>query len=368
MDYKVGINALCYSTNRAGISNYIYNLLQQLSKQSHNVQFTVFLPQSAKKDYVKFDNCKMVFLPAKNILFRILLEQLFLPILFYRFKLDLLHSPGNISPILLFKKNIVTIHDIYFRHDKNRFTLFKKVYLYLFTPLTVRFCRSVICVSRYTYLEILKYYKVDQSKITVIAQGYSVGSTTSTAIKPVFNNSIISKPFFLFVGTIEPGKNLVNLIKAFKSFQSQYQLIIAGKFGWKYEVIITAANEVSVKDAIIFTGYISDSNLTWLYDNAKALVFPSIYEGFGLPVIEAMSRGCPVCCSDTSCLPETAGNAALYFDPLKPSDINEKMKTVLDPVVRKDLKKKGYLNVKRFSWEHSASVLLNHYFEVLKNR
>jgi glycosyltransferase involved in cell wall biosynthesis len=362
---RIGINALCYSPLRAGVSNYIYDLTTQFSKTTSTDEFFVFLPTSARSHFVKTNNLTPIFLPVPNILARFLTEQLVLPVLFHWHHLDLLHSMGNIAPILLGNKNIVTIHDVYFLRDRKRFGVLKQCYLRLFVRLTVKSVNKIITVSNFTNNEIRHFYGIPENHLITIYEGFHQPSVTSDkSISRTLSKFGICSKYFLFVGTIEPGKNVLGLIKAFhKAVNQKYSLAIVGKPGWGYSVVNDYLQDHSLDDRVFLTGYVDEIDLANFYSDAVALVLPSFDEGFGLPILEAMSQGCPVCCSNTSCLPEIAGNAALFFDPRNSDDIAQTLVNILDDKIRSELRDKGFLNLKRFSWESCVRETLDVYYE-----
>jgi glycosyltransferase involved in cell wall biosynthesis len=172
----------------------------------------------------------------------------------------------------------------------------------------------------------------------------------------------ISDNYVLFVGTLQPRKNIVRLIEAFAQIKDQkkdLQLVIVGKKGWQYEEILAAPEKFGVTDKVKFLDFVSDEDLPSLYSNALCYVLPSLYEGFGLPVLEAMKYNCPVITSDVSSLPEAGGDAALYIDPTNVDDIAEKIKKLIsDEKLREDLIAKGEKQIKKFSWEKTAKETL----------
>jgi glycosyltransferase involved in cell wall biosynthesis len=360
---KIGINALCYSPLRAGVSNYIFDLLSQFSKIRTNQLFFVFLPVAARSHFVQSANIIPIFLPIPNTIVRVIIEQLILPILYFYYRLNLLHSMGNIAPILLRNKNIVTIHDVYFLRDRKRFGILKQSYLRLFVRLTVKSAYKIIAVSNFTNNDIRHFYRVPENRLITIYEGFRqpivLGDKSISQTLAKFN---ICKKYFLFVGTLEPGKNILGLIKAFnKGFDENCLLVIVGKPGWGYSAISDYIQGHSLSDRVLVTGYIDEIDLANLYRNALALILPSFDEGFGLPILEAMSYGCPVCCSNASCLPEIAGNAALFFDPKDIEDIAHTLLKICDDKIRGELREKGFFNLKRFSWESCSGETLGVY-------
>ena len=170
-----------------------------------------------------------------------------------------------------------------------------------------------------------------------------------------------SNDYLLYVGTLQPRKNLVRAIEAFGLLKrdSTLKFVIAGKKGWLYDEIFEKVKELNLENEVIFTGYVPDEDLPELYKNAKAFIFVSLYEGFGLPVLEAMSYGIPVLTSNTSSLPEVAGDAALLVDPENTEEIAKGMERLLtDEKLRQQLISKGKEQIKKFSWEKAAKETL----------
>ncbi|MBI4004923.1 glycosyltransferase family 4 protein, partial [Candidatus Roizmanbacteria bacterium] len=169
--------------------------------------------------------------------------------------------------------------------------------------------------------------------------------------------------YLLYVGTLQPRKNILTLIDAFHKLWKQiqtYKLVIVGKKGWLYEEIFTKVQELNLQEQVVFTDYLPDDQLVALYKNAFCFILPSLYEGFGIPVLEAMSFSCPVITSFASSLPEIGGDACLYFDPHSSDDLVEKIQRLRDDTaLRKDLIKKGRERIKQFSWEKCADETLN---------
>ena len=176
------------------------------------------------------------------------------------------------------------------------------------------------------------------------------------------DSSLQPRMFFLYVGTLQPRKNILSLMHAFKAFSTkhpEYKLVIAGKKGWMYQDVFELRSDLDLRDQIIFTGFIPDSAVKALYTHAASFVMPSRYEGFGIPILEAMSYGCPVISSTSSSLPEIGGEACLYFDPDNTSELTEKMELMLaDTDLRLSLVAEGKKRIKKFSWERCATDTL----------
>jgi glycosyltransferase involved in cell wall biosynthesis len=178
----------------------------------------------------------------------------------------------------------------------------------------------------------------------------------------------IEGDYVLFVGTLQPRKNIARLIEAFSRIKDNTQLVVVGKKGWLYEEILEAPKKFGVQDRVKFLDFVPDEDLPLFYQNALCFVLPSLYEGFGLPVLEAMKYGCPVITSNVSSLPEAGGDAALYFNPEDISDIAANLRLMITkPQLRKELIKKGFEQIKKFSWEKTARETLKTLMEVVNN-
>ncbi len=345
---------------RVGVSNYAFNLLDYFSKKADpSTQFKVFL-----KDKPLID------LPKENKFFKyekiggfFLWSQIFLPIrLIFKKNIDVFFSPAHYAPRLCPVPYVVTIHDLSYLHYPSEFLKEDLYKLKKWTDYSIKGAKKIIAVSKTTKNDILKNYLVDDKKIEVIYNGYEKALKNKTALRQLKNHELI-KPFILYVGTIQPRKNIKTLINAFAKFKKTYyefELIIAGKKGWLYEQTFNQVEEMGLSDSIFFTDYISNTQLAYLYQNAFCFVLPSFYEGFGIPVLEAMSFSCPTITSFASSLPEVGGDACLYFDPNNSDDLLEKLIMLKrDKELRKDLINKGLQRVKLFSWKNCGEKTLN---------
>lgn len=345
---------------KVGVSVYCYNLLKIFRQQANkNTQFIVFLKHPPRDD-----------LPLENTYFKyqivpgkIFWSQVFLPLSLFgnnliKKKLNLFFSPAHYAPRFSPIPSVVTIHDLsylYFPKDFLKKDLFK---LKNWTQYSIKKAKKIIAVSKSTKKDILKNYPIDEKKITVIYNGYEKPKLKAQKLKGKTKDDL----YFLFVGTIQPRKNISTLIKAFEKFtvkHPRFNLILAGKKGWLYQEILNQIKNLGLSNKIYFTDYITDHQLVFLYQNAFALIMPSLYEGFGIPLLEAMSFSCPVISSFASSLPEIGGEACLYFDPKDANSLLEKMKELTNNnQLRKQLIEKGKERVKLFSWEKCGQQTL----------
>ena len=261
---------------------------------------------------------------------------------------------------------MVTIHDLGYLHFPRAHRLLDRLYLDLSTRFNARAAAHIIADSQATKRDLVERYGVEPSKISVIYPGYDEEAFQPVrereAIEAVKARYGIAGDYILFVGTIQPRKNLVRLMEAFSLLKRQaadLQLVIAGKKGWLYEAIFRRVEELGLEGQVVFTGYVAEEGLPALFSGARLFVFPSLYEGFGLPVLEAMACGTPVVCSNASSLPEVAGDAALLFDPLDVEGMAAAMGRVLgDERLRAELIERGLQRARGFSWEKCARETL----------
>ncbi len=339
---------------RVGVSNYTLNLLRYFHKVANQeVRFEIYLKNPPLIDLPRANNYfRYVIIPGK-----ILWSQIALPLYLYQHRnIDVYFSPAHYLPLFCPVPQVVTIHDlayIYFPEDFTKKDLWQ---LKNWTNFSINKADKIIAVSKTTKKDIVKNYKVDENKVTVVYNGFEKTAGAKTyAVK--------LKKFILFVGTIQPRKNLETLIDAFDKFSktnNDFKLVIAGKKGWLYESIFEKVRIMNLEKKVVFTDHVSDQELIDLYKNAFCLVLPSLYEGFGIPVLEAMSYDCPVIASYSSSLPEVGGDASLYFDPQDSDDLLEKLETLhSNSELRKELISKGKQRVKDFSWEKCGKETLD---------
>ncbi len=349
---------------KVGVSMYTLKLLEYFQRiSSAENKFIVFL-KDPPRDELPFQTAyfKYHVVPGKFGW-----SQLFLPISlvlkhFTKNRINVFFSPAHYSPRFHFCPTVVTIHDLSYFHYPQEF-LKKDLYkLKAWTQYSIERAKHIIAVSQTTKKDLVRFYPFTQQKTTVVYNGMerekSENVTPSTNFKFLDRNSYI-----LYVGTLQPRKNIVNLIRAFRIFHNTnplYKLVIAGKRGWLFDLIFKEAQDLYVNEHIVFPGYVSDEELSTLYRNAFCFVLPSLYEGFGIPVLEAMSYGAPVIASFNSSLPEVGADACLYIDPHSPSDIAEKLEVLKkNSSLRKELIKKGKLRVQSFSWTKCAKETLD---------
>lgn len=362
---RIGILTKSIDESPAGIGRYTFNLVKNLTKIDKKNQYFFI---HYKKNGNKFYKDKNEILIKKYSLPKIINDSIAF-LFFDKYKLDLVHEPSLINFLLPTKfKTIVTVHDIFFLiSEKNKI---KRLFLNFLYKTILYKTDKIIVDSESTKKDLVKYFNINELKITVIyaavCREYKVIKNRNTEAKRMRKKYHLSFPFILFVGTLEPRKNLPRLIEAFHKLKIRnsfkHKLVIVGKKGWNYKNIFEIINKLGEKENVVFTGYIPDEDLIFLYNTASLFVFPSLYEGFGLPVLEAMACGCPVICSNTSSLPEVAGGAAMMIDPYKVEAlINAMEKMLIDENLRKSMIEKGLKQVEKFSWINTARETLQVY-------
>ena len=283
---------------------------------------------------------------------------------------DLVHFGMIQQPILYVGRSMSTFHDlttVRFRNpNKSRLNyLFKLPAYWLVIQIASRKNKLIITPTKYVKRDVASFTKIPEDKIVVTPEA---ADEFKEAAQPI--NGLVGKNYVLYVGRPQPHKNLTRLIKAFgalKKKHSSLKLVLAGKKDALHDAHLATAKNLGIaNEDFVFTGFVTDGQLRWLYQNCAAYVFPSLSEGFGLPGLEAMLHGAPVVSSNATCLPEVYGDAAEYFDPTNTLEITKKIDLVIsDTELRKKLVSKGYRRAKQFSWHKMAERTLQAYEEAL---
>lgn len=361
----IGLNGRFLVAQRTGVQRSAYQLFRTVIEQGTQFNFIIFTGESElfAPEWQR-PNVQLVtsHLSQRTVVRNHFWEQVELPRLAKRHKVDLLHSPANLAPLVFKGKSIVNIHDLCFLVQPAWFSFsFRLMYRWL-VPKIARNSSLVITNSNYSKNDILSLLKLNVERIRL----------TYWSVDPIFHE--FNKPYetrddrIIFVGSLEPRKNLRGLLRGFSLYKQRHpnsktRLTVVG-----CENPLFADAGISGTDAIAdvdFRGYISDRELAELFGSSKALVYPSFYEGFGFPPLEAMAAGTPVVTSRTSSLPEIVGNAALLVDPYSHEDIAEKIAKALHPAVALELIAAGEKQVKRFSWQQVGEHMIDIYSEIL---
>ena len=348
------LNSRFLTQNLTGVQRYAYELFKQINKRAHDTVY--MLPNqpilnnyeiSANLDLQKHGRYKSH-----------LWEQLELPA--YLNKLSqkpLLLNLCNTAP-LFYKNQIVTVHDIAYLRGNWHSLSFRSLYKVII-PTVLKNSKHVITVSEFSKAEIMEAYKISADKISVV---YNAGFSAIDIAKSEKGDMELNYPYILSVGSIDPRKNLKRLIKAFLNLQQKnVTLYLTGAYNSNFKTDPELDLLLKNNDKrIVFLGYRIDAELIFLYQNALCFTYPSLYEGFGLPPVEAMAAGCPVITSGLSSLPEICGNAAVYCDPFNVEDITFKMDLLIeDAILREKLIIQGKINAGKYSWELSGQSLMD---------
>lgn len=353
---KIGVDARSLSSPITGIGRYAGNLLKEMILSDKHEWFVYSSRTIPANDWLKSANVTVRSVNISNRWLRMLWYQTVLPVLVIRDGCNLFWSPAHILPSFLpkFLLRVVTIHDLTWRHAPETMRPLSRFFESWLMPGSVKSSDLVIADSRSTANDLINEIPDAMNKVSVVHLAAGI---------PVSKN-IEAGDYILFVGTLEPRKNLPRLFEAYSrlspELRHQFPLKVAGGLGW--------GGEISIPPEVEILGYVSDIELDQLYCGASLLLMPSIYEGFGLPIVEAMSRGVPVLTSDTSSMPEVAGEAAVYVNPYSVESILSGMDRVLtSPELQDNLSKQGLRRSKMFSWSKAANEVLN-LFELLESK
>ena len=362
---RIGIDARFFGGEQSkGLGRYTQKLVEYLAQEDHENEYVVFVQHEAYRKWsITAPNITPVLAPFH---WYTVSEQLFMPFLIWRSHVDLMHFPHFNVPLLYHGSFIATIHDLIIIHfpTERATTLgpllykFKHIAGQLVMRHAVKNAQHVLTVSEFSKQDIAQYYHLPPERITVT---YEASEPPSATCNPehaadAMRQYGIQKPYLLYVGNAYPHKNLevlLDTMKAIKDREGQipWNLVLVGRKDYFYSRLEHHAWAYNIDDHVVFPGFVSDADLPCLYQHAEAYIFPSKYEGFGLPPLEAMMYGTPVIAANSSCLPEILGDAALYFDPDDISGIIKAVNSIRsDPAVRRTLIEKGTAQVQRYSW------------------
>ncbi len=288
---------------------------------------------------------------------------------------DILFVPAHVLPIIHPRRSAVTIHDLGYRYFPEAHPLASRLYLDLGTRWNAGQAMRVVVDSQATRADLERFYGTPAHKIRVIYPGHAswIRRVEDPArIRSMQERLAIPDRYILYVGTIQPRKNLVRLIEAYAQLRRRWpadseppRLVLGGKMGWMTQDITSTIERLDLQNLVHLIGYVLEDDLPALLSGAQAFAFPSLYEGFGFPVLEAMACGAPIVCSSTSSLPEVAGEAAVLVNPLDVESIADGLLRVLqDDDLRRHLIAAGYRQVQRFSWDSTARQLLELFEEM----
>ena len=353
-----------------GIGRYMKCLTEAVIAEAPEHEYLLIMPKGGEALVDAPSAAKI----TPHVKYYSLREQIELPRILARHKIDLLHSPHFLLPLVRPCPAVATIHDVvYLACPQDLPSRAGRLYYRTMMHACSRLAARIITDSQHSKKEIVRYLGSDPAKIEVIYPG--VDQRFSRVTDPAGLDAVRSRygldgDYILCVGIYKPRKNHAGLLRAFRHVLERgvrTQLVIAGPMAEGEPVLRRLAADLGVLERVVFTGFVDEHSLRALYSAARVCVCPSMYEGFGFTVLEAMACGSPVVCSSATSLPEVAGEAALFFDPHRPEEMaGQLLRAFSDAALRESLIERGWLNVRRFSWAETARQTLAVYHQALK--
>jgi glycosyltransferase involved in cell wall biosynthesis len=363
----IGIDASRVTrARRTGTEAYSLHLIRALIEAGCEHQFRLYTPVPFPSDLL--DDLEWVENPCGEmhvIPFPRLWTHVRLAWEVWRRAPDVLFVPAHVMPLVCSVPAAVTVHDLGYLYHPEAHRPFDRWYLDWTTRRHARLAACIIADSQATRADLIRHYQADPQRVAVVYPGLDTAlarTDDAEAISAAKARRGIGGDYLLYLGTLQPRKNLVRLVEAFAGLQPSapnVRLVLAGQKGWLYDDLFARVDDLGVQDRVVFTGYVAEEDKSPLLSGALALVYPSLYEGFGLPILEAMACGTPVLTSNVSSLPEVAGDAALLVDPLDTDAIAVGMsRLITETDLRNTLIEKGYARVRKFSWAEAARQVL----------
>jgi glycosyltransferase involved in cell wall biosynthesis len=384
---KIGINAhlLAFTENyrQAGLSRHIYELIASVPRVVSSDSFTAFvgngdIPHGFRRQMPSNLTLSRSRFPTGRAPVRIAWEQLALPLAALRARLDLLHCPVSVRPFVSPCPVVITIHDLIFLRYPKSFHPAKQRYLSAMTRWSARHATHIIAVSEATRQDTIELLGIPPRRVTTVHNGVreQFKPLSQAEVEEFRRSKELSARTILYLGTLEPRKNLTLLINAFKAIAddpafADVKLVVGGSKGWYYQEIFATAERLGLvsADRVRFLGRVPDDELPLWYNVADVFAYPSRYEGFGLPALEAMSCATPVVVSNTSALPEVVGDAGILLDPDDAPAWTRALKELLaNRTKAEELAKKGLVQAGTFTWQRAAAETANIYRGVLASR
>lgn len=356
------------SDNASGTGRYAFELARWLPRISDDLELAFLWPENAPTPEGALDG----FIPCKGTAGgRLVADQFRVPREARRLGADCIHYPATIGPLRVVGPTVLTVHDLSFVHHPSWFRWSRAVYYNWGLRRSARFTGRFIADSESTATELCRYMSLSSEVVDVVHLGIDEGFSKAGSQRQQELRTRLNLPdhFFLYVGTIEPRKNIVRIVEAWNSIAAScpWDLVIAGRDGWKTKSVYRAIERCEHRNRIHTMGFVANDDLCALLSTADALVWPSLWEGFGLPPLEAMACETPVLSSNVSSLPEVIGEAGLLVDPHSVDDISRGMlRLAKDEKLRDRLQKMGLKRARAFSWKRTAQGVLESYHKALE--
>ncbi|MBU2577766.1 glycosyltransferase family 4 protein [Patescibacteria group bacterium] len=376
---KIGIDCRMYGLKHAGIGRYVENLVTEILKKDKKNSYVLFVRKEDFKNLSKkFLNVRVVEADIPHYSIR---EQTDFPLIMGKQKVDLMHFPHFNVPVLYNGKFVITIHDLVKHNSKGKETTTRNLGIYWLKYFgyktifehSVRRAIKILVPSYFVKKDLLNNYKQPRGKIVVTYEGVNIlgsGKKSKEEVSKILKKYKTESPFVLYVGSVYPHKNIERLIKAVLLLNNEgifINLVVVCARSVFWQRLENKIKELKAEKIVNLAGFVPDEELIFLYKEAKALVFPSLSEGFGLPGLEAISNETPLIASDIPVFREIYEEAAIYFDPYSEKDIKEKIKIVLEnKELRERLKETGKIVSEKFDWKKTASETINVYNEAFK--
>jgi len=371
---RIGLDFINLRTLQDGMGRFTKEFLKGLARLGTENEYFLFFYHNIL-DEIKIDSHHFNKIPVKIFLDNYLPKnQIYLSLMKKKLpKIDFIHSPVSLPPAFFFKKNkvIATIHDLAFKFFPE--TCSKKSLLWwnISWPRCLKRTDHIVAISQNTKKDLIEIYKIPDEKISVIYNSISTDfpEFSMDSLVSIKSKYELPEKFILYVGAPHKRKNIINIVRAFKLIveknQFPYYLVLVGPKGWELNSLLKEIEGMNLQKRIVLTGFVSDEDLSIIYRLADVFVFPSLYEGFGYPPLEAMSCGTPVITSNTSSLKEVVGDGGLLVDPLDYKAMADAIvKVVSSPDLSKELIEKGFDQMKKFSLEKKIKSYLDLYKKV----
>ncbi len=363
---RIGIDVGILREEKRGVGHYLFNLLEEFSRLSSDDDIYLYSPRPILYNFKKNRNwhSRIGTIPLPGTFWLQTQCKNYIK----KDNVEIFFGPSHVLPLNLSNtiRKVLVVHDLVAILYPDTMTNYNRFIHNIFFAKSLKSADSIITMSEATKQSIIEKFGINENRINVIYEGVSKSFRPyqPEELKSILNKYGLNKPYLLSVGTLEPRKNYPVLLRAFKRLKTDWDLVIVGKKGWKFQNILLTIKDLKLADRVKILGYVEDAELPFFYNGAEIFIFPSIYEGFGLPILEALACGTPVICSNSSSLPEVGGDAVIYFDLNSVEELVVKVNELLaNSELKKVLIQRGLNRVKLFTWDKTAQKT----WGVLKN-